>query len=250
MINANVARLFVAGVILAVTAAAADERLTEEQLPIAVRQTLQGTHLGGTLKQITRQVMDGRLVFEVEIEREKMPNRHLRIAEDGSFVREPVVPFADTGKLPVTLPELEFEPPLRLEDLPRIVQETAKTQARGRQIADIDRETWNGRSVYEVEFKSRGPNARIYIGEDGRLVREPTSRGQNPGYLGLQLQQTPPAVQAAVRKAIGDREIVDIDRKLSEAGPIYRVELKAPNGAEEVRVREDGTVLGSPTASR
>jgi hypothetical protein len=37
-------------------------------------------------------------------------------------------------------------------DLPQLVRATVQQQAAGRSVADIDREIWNGQTVYEIEF--------------------------------------------------------------------------------------------------
>src|SRR5687768_18568504 len=60
----------------------------------------------------------------------------------------------------------------RLEDLPPAVQKTVREQSGGQKIADIDRETRTGRTVWEVEFEKDGKNTEIHIGEDGALIPE------------------------------------------------------------------------------
>lgn len=223
---------------------AAEERLTIEQLPPAVQRTLRASHYGATARHAVRREVDGRTIYEIEIERNNAPNPHLRIAEDGSYVREPAVPMISTGDMPIAFPDEPELIRLRLEDLPPRVQDTAKSAARGREIADIDRETWNGRVVYEVEFRERGTNSRIHVAEDGSQVRE-EGRGASlwSRFMGLQLEDVPAPVQETIRRVAGGREIADIDRKGTKAAPVYRVEIKDVDTTQELRVGHDGQLL-------
>lgn len=228
----------------ALPSAVAQERLSVDQLPEPVQRTLRASHYGPNAKQALRREIDGRIVYEVEIERNNAPNPLLRIAEDGSFVREAPVPFLGTGDMPMVLPSEPELVRLRLEDLPPRVQEAVKSAANGREIADIDRESANGRTVYEVEFRDTGPNARIHVAEDGTLIR-----GERRGgtiwsrLLGLQLEDVPPPVQETIRRVAGTREIADIDRKGTKAAPVYRVEIGAADSTQELRIDGGGHVL-------
>lgn len=58
----------------------------------------------------------------------------------------------------------------KFAELPAAVQKTVKEQAQGQTIDDIDRETWNGKQVYEIEFEQEGGNREIHIADDGSLV--------------------------------------------------------------------------------
>lgn len=224
---------------------AADERLSLEQLPPAVQRTLHASHYGSSVKEATRRQTDGRAIYEIEVARSNAPNLHLRIAEDGSYVREQPVPLTWTTEEPLALPpEADMYVRVQLSDLPAHVQDTVKANAKGRPIVDIDRETWNGRTVYEVEFEERGLNRRIHVGEDGALVRD-TRRGGNlwSRFMGLQLDDVPPPVQETIRRMAGNREIADIDRKGTQAEPVYRVEIKDGDAPQEIRISADGQLL-------
>jgi uncharacterized membrane protein YkoI len=201
--------------------------------------------------------VDGRVIYHIEIEKNNAPNPRLRIAEDGTLASDPAPAIAPTGDaVPLITDEYggviaPTFPKLKLTDLSAAVQQTARREAAGREIADIDRETWNGRTVYEVEFKQRGLNSRVYVGEDGTLVRDERRTGDalKSLFSGTQLADTPPQVQAAVKRVAGDREITDIDRKTSGARTVYRVEIKSGQGVQELHVAEDGKILFDSRAS-
>jgi uncharacterized membrane protein YkoI len=234
----------------AFTANAADERVDPRDLPSAVKQSLERWRSHGPVKEATKEMVDGRAVYNIEIEKNNAPNPRLRIAEDGTVLRDPTPTVTPFGEVPVVANEYGSVvaptfPKASLSDLPDVVQQTARTEGRGRDIVDIDREMWQGRLVYEIEFKERGLNSRVYIGENGQVVRDERRPGQalRSLFMGTQLEETPPAVQATVRRVAGDREIADIDRKSGAGQSMYRVEIKHADGIQELRIAEDGKIL-------
>jgi hypothetical protein len=254
--------LVVAAMIAAVSAQAADERISVSQLPPAVRKTLDAASAHGPAKEIVRRVSnDGRVIYHIELEKNNAPNPHLRIAEDGTLVRDPLPMVAPEGVVLVS-PEYAddistvYRSTLKLEDLPAAAQQTVRAAAGGRGIADIDQEKWGGQTVYEVEFKQSGQNPQIHVAEDGALLRDERKRkGLKSLFLGTQLEDTPPVVQEAIRRVAGDREIADIDKRGPLGRPAYRVVLKSGSELETVHIGEDGQLLpdsrrGTPTPRR
>jgi uncharacterized membrane protein YkoI len=228
-----------------------DERVDVGKLPPAVQRALDPWRGEGPVKQATRQTVDGRSIYSIEIEKNNAPNPRVRIAEDGTLVNDPTPAINASGE-GVPLATDEYGRPaaptivrLTLADLPSAVQQTARTEAAGREIVDIDRETWRGRQVYEIEFKQRGLNSRIYVGDDGTLVRDERRPGEalRSLFMGTQLEDTPAPVQTAIRQVAGDREIADIDRETEGRRTVYRVEIRSGEGLQELRVAEDGKTL-------
>lgn len=247
----NAKRVFlIAATMAALSARAADERVNASALPPAVQKTLETWRSQGPVKQIVRRTVDGRTVYDVEIEKNNAPNPRVRIAEDGTLMRNPAASVSITGDgIPIVTDEYgsgatPLYPKLKLADLPAAVQETARRESKGREIADIDHETWNGRSVYEVEFAQRGVNTRVYVADDGTLIRdERPRRSVKSLFMGTQLEDLPTAVQETIRRVAGDREIADIDKKGTGQEPIYRVEIKDTQGTQELRIAQDGKVI-------
>jgi uncharacterized membrane protein YkoI len=233
-------------------ASAAEERLTLDQVPSPVREAIRSAEQKDPVKEIRRRVHDGQTVYEVEFERNNAPNPHLRLAEDGSVIRPlPLTPAADTAwPLSAEYPDLSalIRSPLTLDRLPAAVQEAVRSHSNGREIADIDEERWTGQTVYEIEFKERGRNPRIHVAADGTVVRdERDRRGLKSVFMGTQLADTPHAVQETARRVIGDREIVDIDRRGPLNRSVYLVVVRNTNGLETLHIAEDGKLLqGSP----
>ena len=233
----------------AFTASAAEERVDVSSLPSAVQKTLEQRRAEGPVKQVTRQTIDGRTVYVVEIEKNNALNPRLRIAEDGALITTPLISPVGDG-LPVVADEFgtAIAPAftkIKLADLPAAVQRTAQAEAAGREIVDIDRETWRGQPVYEIEFKQAGLNSKVYIDDSGALVRDERRPGDALRALvrGTQLSDTPPAVQETIRRVAGTNQIADIDRKVLGKQNVYRVEIRRGNTLQELRVAEDGKVI-------
>lgn len=238
--------VLLAALMLPMVAFCAEDALTFEQLPETVQRTLNASHLGGTVSAITRSTADGRVIFEVEVTRERGGILRLRVDEAGSYIREEPEPLANLSQWSARRPEeLQTIPRIQFSDLPPRVARTVEREAKGREVADIDREMWRGRVVYEIDFKDRGADARIHVAEDGALVTDERVRrgGLMAYFMGLQLEETPPAVQHTIRQVAGDRAIADLDRKGTRAEPYYRVEIKDRAGTQELRVAPDGRVL-------
>lgn len=56
--------------------------------------------------------------------------------------------------------------------LPAQVQQTLRQYAQGASIADIDKGTLQGKTVYDASFKSDGKTVELRISQDGSLVRD------------------------------------------------------------------------------
>lgn len=242
--------LTVAGLLVILAPLPAQEGIAPNNLPPAVRHTLDEQAKGDPVKKITRQVVDGRTIYLVELERDNAINPRLRIAENGELVAERI----DTSRLsldPNAPTPDTYNPILILGNLPAAVQQTVRDEARGRGIADIDREVSEGRTVYEVEFRAEGLNPRIHVAEDGTLVRAEAQRGRiRDFFLGTQLSDTPTAVHETIRKEAAGRPINDIDIERRTGNVVYEVEIRDPqSGIFQLHVDADGRILKDSRAN-
>jgi len=58
----------------------------------------------------------------------------------------------------------------RIKDLPSAVRETLKQRVPTAEVADIDKQTREGRTVYKISFMESGKNPAVYIAEDGTVM--------------------------------------------------------------------------------
>jgi hypothetical protein len=61
----------------------------------------------------------------------------------------------------------------RLKDLPQPVRDTLKQKVPTAEVADIDKQTQNGKVVYKISFSEAGKNPAMYISQDGQVVQTP-----------------------------------------------------------------------------
>src|SRR5688572_18171784 len=84
----NVTKIFlIAAMLTAFSARGAEERVSVNELPAPVQKTLEAWRAQGPVKEVVRRMVDGRMVYFIEIEKNNAPNAHLRIAGDGMLLR-------------------------------------------------------------------------------------------------------------------------------------------------------------------
>lgn len=232
--------LFTAGALFG-----AADRVDLSRLPSPVRKAIETSAHGKPVKDVTIREVNGQTVYDVELERNNLPNTHLRIAENGQVVPDlfPTgTPEAPLGYPGYPGPVTQIVPKLKLEELPAAAQTTIRREAAGREIAVIAGDSINGQKVYGVEFSERGRNPRLYVASDGTIVR-PAEKPPTLG-LGTTFADTPAAVQAKLRQEVGKGEILKIDRDKPRGAPAtYKVEVRDAHGTYELRLAEDGRVL-------
>jgi uncharacterized membrane protein YkoI len=213
-----------------------------KSLPAAVQRTIEIQAKGDPVKSVFPRTEGGRTVYEVEIERNNAINPRFRIDQDGTVLPTPYPTVTDpvlTGS-PVPVAEV-----LTLDSLPAAVQQTVRAQAAGRQIVDIDRRNWQGRTVYDVEFRAEGRNPQIHVAEDGTLVQPERARDRlSERFRGTQLADTPAVVQETIRKEAAGRPINNIDVERRSSDVVYKVEIRDPqSGNFQLHVDANGQIL-------
>jgi uncharacterized membrane protein YkoI len=239
-------------IVVSASLVARAEKVSEAQLPPAVQRTLQQQKGTDTVKDIEKETRNGRVVYEVEFSRTGL-NPKLQIADDGSVLRD-ARGRANDSREPGAIDRTVNAPrgpvsarmqTMKIEDVPAAVRSTIEKQAAGRKVADIDKETWKNKTVYEVEFDQTGRNEQIHIAEDGTIVKadKPATSGAKGLLMGTQLNDTPPAVQKTIQREANGLEIADIDKERRSGRTIYEVEFKNPGRNIEIHVAEDGTIV-------
>lgn len=138
-------------------------------------------------------------------------------------------------------------------ELPAAVQEAIRRHANGRPVGEVDRETWEGRTVYEVEFQQEGSSSRVHVEEDGTIVqdkRASLSAQLKDFFLGTQLTDTPAPVQQTIRREASGRRINDIDIERRSGDTVYEVEIQnAESGVFQLHIDRTGRVIRDSRAN-
>ncbi len=240
--------IVIASMLGAASLALAVESVDISQLPAAIKRAVDKSSNGDAVKKVTIDNVNGRTVYVVEYERKNAPNPKVRIGEDGQVLRDTASTAVGAPDLPASLyseyggPVLPMTPKLELSNVPAPVQQTIKREAAGREIAAIHQDTIDGRNGYVAEFSEKGRNPRLYVAEDGSVLR-PTEKP--PALLvGTTFSDAPAPVQQSIRREVRTGEIVKIEKegRRGEAHT-YKVELRDARGSYHIRVSEDGRIL-------
>ncbi len=245
--------------------AAQTQRIHADQLPKPVRESLNRVSQGAPAKTVDRRMVEGEVVYEVEIDRDNAINPQVRFTEDGTAFGGGILPSpAITDPVPNRSvearsradgyrgPSLSSDPILAFRQLPEPVRAAAKRAAAGRIIADIDEEKWEGRTIYEVEFSEPGLNPQVHLGPDGAVVKGEEKSASNLGagigaalrsFMGTQVEDTPTRVQETIRREAGEHWIRDIDIETQAGRRVYEAEIGEGESRFFLHVSEDGAIV-------
>src|SRR6185295_356298 len=114
-----------------------------------------------------------------------------------------------------------------------------------------DRETWNGKPVFEVEYDQTGRNEQIFVAEDGTIVKQEgkartadsSTAGIKGPMIGTRFSDTPAAVQETIKREARGSDIADIDKERRDGRVVYEVEFKDPGRNREIHIAEDGSIV-------
>ena len=143
--------------IFVVSSARGDE-LKLSDCPVAVQKTLQREANGAEIEEVESETEDGETTYGAEVTFDGKEYK-IVVAEDGTLIEKVL---DETEEIQV----LEID----LSDCPAAVQKTLKREANGGEIKAVDKETKDGKAIYEIDVKIDGKNYEIRIGEDGILI--------------------------------------------------------------------------------
>ena len=143
---------------------------------------------------------------------------------------------------------------VELKDLPAAVQKTINEQAAGGKIREIERETEDGTTFYEVDITKNGKRMEFKVGETGKLLTQPMSGAERAGQKvrdktsglidnDLTLEQLSPEAQATVKKETAGGEISEIEQEKEDGLTFYEIEFEKDGEDREIRVDQSGKVV-------
>ena len=236
--------------IVGITAVLADEEVSLEQVPAAVRAAIE-KHAGqGEIVKIERETEDGRVVYEAEVivngkevefqvsatgeylgaeaeDEDKDKDEDEDGDEDGDEDEDDDDEDDDhEGK-----GAEDEEESVAWNQLPPAVQDALRAALPNVKKAEYARETEDGFVVYEAEYKADGTEHAVKVTEDGQIIE--TEEQLAPSAL-------PSAIVARLRKQFPDAEIKKAERVVVT---FYEIELEAGGKEREIRMFANGQVL-------
>jgi uncharacterized membrane protein YkoI len=140
-----------------------EQKVTLDQLPAAVRATLENQAQGGTIDDIEVETKDGKVVYEADVVKNGATIK-VKIAEDGTLISAKPKGKHCEGK------KEKNEVPVTFDQLPPAVQATLRAQVGNGTLGDISRVTKHDKVFYEADVTNNGTTIEVKIAEDGTLI--------------------------------------------------------------------------------
>ena len=244
-----IATIAVVGLLTGSSAFAAEKvKLTD--VPEPVQKTILAER-GSTaqVKGITieRETKKGQTVYEVEF-KEPGKNPKLLIGADGAVIKDNHA-SSGTEHNVLGLGSKKVD----LSQVPAAVQTTIRSHGGNAEIARITHETKDGRMVYLVEFKEPGKNPKLWIAEDGSIVKtngrqasgEAIDESAGADKHKLTYNDMPKPVQDAITAQKGNAPIegIKLHKTTRDGKAVFAVEFEEKGKNTKLEIDEQGTVL-------
>ena len=158
---------FAAMVTISLAGTAALETGAELKLsdcPAAVQKTFQREANGAEIKEISKDTEDEKTTYEASVTIDEM-EYEITVCEDGTLIEKALEEKDDDND------DKEGEvTEVKLADCPATVQKTLKREANGADIDVVDKETKDGKAIYEVDVQIDGKNYEVMVADDGLLI--------------------------------------------------------------------------------
>jgi uncharacterized membrane protein YkoI len=150
-----------------------------------------------------------------------------------------------------------------LENVPVKVKDTVIKEAMGHEIRSVDRETEDGRVVYQAKIQRDGRDLKITVGEDGKVISRNDARVGGDAQVRRDIDHNdhanhgdgdadahdatvadlPAKAKAVIEKEAAGKEIVDVDRGDEDGRAVYKIRIKQEGLDRRITVDADGNIL-------
>ncbi|HOD51509.1 MAG TPA: PepSY-like domain-containing protein [Candidatus Hydrogenedentes bacterium] len=137
------------------------------------------------------------------------------------------------------------EEEVALDQLPPAARAMIQQHAEQGQIVEIEKETEDGRVVYEAEIVVNGKETEIQVSANGELLETETEVEDKDAEdeASISWGRLPKAVQEAFTKAIPAIRIDRVTRETEDGVVVYEAEYTVEGTPREAEVLEDGQIL-------
>ena len=122
---------------------------------------------------------------------------------------------------------------LTMEDLPGPVQKAVREHTKGLEVIEIEEETEDGKTLYEVEARVDGKTRDIVFDAAGKVIEDE---------MEVALGSIPEPARTALSQAAGGGEIQKVEAVTKDGITVYEAKIKKDAKASEVVVAADGTI--------
>jgi uncharacterized membrane protein YkoI len=146
------------------SALATESELKLSDCPAAVQKTFQREANGAKIEDVEKEIENGKTTYEADVTIDGK-EYDITVAEDGTLLEKSLEEDDDEDD-----DKKGEEVEVKLSDCPAAVQKTLKREANGASIDSVDKESKDGKTVYEVDVKIDGKNYEIKVAMDGTLI--------------------------------------------------------------------------------
>jgi uncharacterized membrane protein YkoI len=257
-------------------------KIPYNELPEAVRKSLETRVKSGEVNDVERVVKNGEATYEIGFKQGDQRQQELILSQDGRILGDnlsalgapaPSVSASSGPNAPLAQPvTLSSSTKAQINELPTEVQRAINTAAAGARIEDVERGTWQGQNIYEAAFKDNGRHVEVQVRENGTILHDPRSssspaiaRGRvisparTPEYASVnslvplsastkvERNALPPQVLRRLTTHIATDNIEDIERGTWQGKTIYQVAFKDQNNKHvELQIDERGNIVYDP----
>jgi uncharacterized membrane protein YkoI len=134
------------------------------------------------------------------------------------------------------------EEEVALDQVPPAVKATILKETAEAKINEIERETANGKTIYEVEFLRDGKEIEIQIASDGTVLGREVEEEQGDED-DLTMEQVPEPARSALMKLAGGARIIEAEREQEYGAVVYEAEWVTSGTKYEAAVTADGALV-------
>ncbi len=143
-------------------------------LPVAVQKAVRSESPNGDITSVSKTTQNGADAYKVELRNQGANTTSTMIVAMDGTVLSSDMPNTQNGIVGTVKKALTPTGAVgtQLSALPESVQKTIQAHAPDAPIANISRETDNGRTIYDVSFQDSGKNPNLKVADDGTLVQD------------------------------------------------------------------------------
>ncbi len=135
----------------------------------------------------------------------------------------------------------EVEEKISLDQTPAAVKATILKEAAGGTIKEIERETKNGKTIYEAEVIIGGKEVEIKVAPDGTLLGKECEDDEEN--VQISLDKVPQAARKALLKLAGKAKITEVEQQKKHGAVLYEAEWKVNGQEREATVTAEGALV-------
>ncbi len=168
----------------------------------------------------------------------------------GRFLSTGVIALLISGAV-VLLAPAEEEQPVEFSSLPAAVQATIQQHLDGGAIEEVEMQTKDGETVYEVDVDVDGKEVEFLVAADGTYLSdqaedeeaEEGEEGDENEEIVIALTEAPDAVREAVEKLVAGNPVTKITKETDDGATEYEAEYTVAGVEQSVTLTEAGDVL-------